>query len=467
MRQQLCRELRSRIQCGSLRPGWFLPASRGLARQLEICRNTVIAAYEQLLAEGYVETWPGVGTRVAAVPHSMVAQQPTRPIMAHSISRRGEAILARSRSWATSGRIALHPGYPELAKFPFSTWARLVSQSLRQPRHSLSGYHCAGGHPRLREAIAGYLRISRGVNCVAEQVIVTAGAQAALDLIARLFLDEGDIAWMEEPGYAGARNALLAAGARLVALPVGPYGWQLDAVDRPAPRLVFVTPSCQMPLGVVMATEQRLRLLAIAERYKAWIIEDDYDGEYRFRGQSVPAIQGFDRSGLVIYVGTFSKVLFPALRMGFLVAPPGLAAGFEGAVCITGQAAPLHLQEALANFILEGHFSTHLRRMRQLYAHRLHFFTELCEAELGRWVRVEDCVAGMQAITRFTRPFDDREVAALAFRLGVDVEPLSFSFSGSAEHGLRVGFAGFAERDTLTAVRGLREAFRRLERTRR
>jgi GntR family transcriptional regulator/MocR family aminotransferase len=316
----------------------------------------------------------------------------------------------------------------------------------------------------LREAIAEYLGVARGVDCRPEQIIVTTGAQSALDLVARILLDDGDIVWMEEPGYIGARSAFLGGGAQLAPVRVRRDGWVLQDSGLPPPRLIYVTPSCQWPRGTVMRMEERLQLLAIADLHNAWIIEDDYDGEYRFRGRPVPALRGLDASGHVIYVGTFGKTLFSSLRLGFLAVPYELANSFSRAISVTGQFAPLVLQLTVADFIREGHFATHLRRMRRLYARRQKQFVDLCAEHLARWISVTENDSGMQLLGRFVMPFDDGTVAAAALRHGVDVQPISINFHHDPpEHGLFLGFAGLEEKDVLPTILALRVTFRELE----
>ena len=461
MHRQLYAALRRQILEGRLRAGSRLPASRTLAQELGVGRNTVIAAYDSLLAEGYLEARSGSGTWVAELPQQEMAAAAQAASRVHPpLSARGRLMAAQGRHPTIPGQIAFHPGYPELATFPFSTWARLLARHARRAGEDLFGYHHVAGHPRLREAIADYLGISRGVECDPEQVLVVGGAQAALDLVARMLLDPGDVAWVEDPGYAGARSALACAGARIEPLPVGNGGWQLDDEGRPPPRLIFVTPSCQWPLGTVMRMEERLRLLALAERHDAWIVEDDYDSEYRFRGRPIPAMQGLDRAGRVIYVGTFAKTLFPSLRLGFVVAPRGLVEGLQRAINATGHFTPLLLQATLADFIREGYFSTHLKRMRRLYADRQRRFVALCRQHLGRWLRVAESEAGMQVIARLAPGLDDREVADAAMRHGVDLLPLSQQYHhGPPEHGLLLGYAGLNERQTVAGIKALQAAF--------
>jgi GntR family transcriptional regulator / MocR family aminotransferase len=302
------------------------------------------------------------------------------------------------------------------------------------------------------------------VNCRAEQVIVVTGAQAALDILARTLTDEGDVAWMEEPGYIGARTALLASGARLAPLRVSEEGWAIADATLPAPRLIYVTPSCQWPFGTTMRLEERLQLLAVAERHGAWIVEDDYDGEYRFRGKPVSAMQGLDRSDRVIYVGTFGKTLFSSLRLGFMVVPIELADAFEQAVNATGHFPPLILQATLADFIRGGYFATHLRRMRLLYASRQQQFIALCRAHLSDWMTVIENDSGIQLLGRFVQPLDDREVAKLAVSFGVSAQPISANyFVDSPLHGLLLGYAGLNERQSVAAMRGLRQTFEALD----
>jgi GntR family transcriptional regulator/MocR family aminotransferase len=344
--------------------------------------------------------------------------------------------------------------------FPFSTWARLLARNARRRDDDILAYQSFAGHWGLREAIAEYVAVARGVNCRPDQVIVVTGAQAALDLAARLLLDAGETAWLEEPGYLGARSALLSGGAELAPLRVHKGGWDLSDRSLPPPRMIYVTPSCQWPLGTIMEMDERLRLLAIAERYNAWIIEDDYDGEYRFRGRPVPALRALDLTQRVIYVGTFGKTLFSSLRIGFLIAPPGLAPAFERAVSVTGQFAPLLLQATLADFIREGYFATHLKRMRRLYARRQTEFLKLCRRELSPWMDVSENDAGMQILGWLKPPLNDHAVANAALRYGVDVQPVSINYlSDAPRQGLLLGFAGLGDREVVRAVNGLRSAF--------
>lgn len=459
--RQLYEILRTYILEGRIGAGTSLPATRTLAQQLGVGRNTVVAAYDQLLAEGYVEAQSGSGTRVALLLHSPIrsAKEPA-PADPPRLSRRGELMASRPQPPRSPGKLNLHPGFPESATFPFSTWARLLARNARRRGEDILAYQSFAGHWGLREAIAEYLAVARGVNCRPDQVIVVTGAQAALDLAARLLLDGGETVWLEEPGYLGARSALLGGGAELAPLRVHKGGWELGDPGLPPPRMIYVTPSCQWPLGTIMGMDDRLRLLAIAERHNAWIIEDDYDGEYRFRGKPVSALHGLDHTQRVIYVGTFGKTLFSSLRIGFLVAPPRLAPAFERAVSVTGQFAPLLLQATLADFIREGYFAKHLKRMRRLYVRRQTEFVKLCRRELSAWMDVSENDAGMQILGWLKPPLDDRAIASAALRHGVDVQPVSINYQCDApRQGLLLGFAGLGDREMVRAVNGLRSAF--------
>jgi GntR family transcriptional regulator/MocR family aminotransferase len=462
--RQIYVALRKYILDGRLAAEANLPGSRLMAQHLGISRNTVLAAYDQLLGEGYVAARSGSGTFV--VPR--LAQSPPAPRAAEAqfrLSRRGELIASQPQPCRTRGRICLYPGVPETRTFPFAVWSRLLARNGKRQDDDLLAIHSYCGHPALRQAIAEYVGVARGVECTADQVIVTTGAQAALDLIARILLDAGHDVWMEEPGYLGARSALLAGGARLWPLRVGPQGWSLEDPDLPPPHLVYVTPSCHWPLGSIMRMEERLRLLGLAERHKAWIVEDDYDGEYRFRGRPVPALRGLAHSDRVIYVGTFGKTMFPTLRLGFLVVPRELALPFDRAMSVTGQFAPSPLQAAVADFIRQGHFANHLRRMRRLYARRQQTFVALCQRHLARWLTIEENESGMQLLGRFAMPLDDREVTRLASAAGIDVQSVSINYhSDTPRHGLLFGYAALDEAEAARAVAALRDVFRDAER---
>jgi GntR family transcriptional regulator/MocR family aminotransferase len=465
--RQLYESLRTKILAGEMKANTRLPATRVLAQDLGVSRNTVLASYDALLAEGYLESRSGSGTWVTTLPpYAVSSHNSTARARPPSLSRRGMVMIEQPRDRTIPNRIAFHPGYPEIKSFPFATWARLLKRHARYAHEDLYGYHWIRGHPRLKVAIAEYLRISRSVECDPDQVIVVNGTQAALDILGRLLIDEGDICWMEEPGYLGAHNAIRSAGGRSVPLPVRSGEWLLDDPDRPAPRLIFVTPSCQWPLGHVMRMEERLRLLQIAERHDAWVIEDDYDSEYRFRGRPVPAMQGLDKSGRVIYLGTFAKTLFPSLRIGFIVVPPQLAERLKGVVSNTAHYPPLILQVALADFMSEGFFASHLRRMRRLYAERQKFFIEQCRRHLAEWLTIGESDAGMQLVSRLRPPLEDLTLWRQAQQEGVDFSPLSRQYVHlPPEQGAIFGYAGIDEEETRQGISALRTAFAKIGRS--
>ena len=461
---QLVGLLRQQIVRGRLPIGTRLPSSRALAQQLRVGRNTILEAYDQLLAEGYIEAEAGAGTWIAFKPSATQAAKFTPPIRPR-ISRRGELLARDPQPTRSPNKINLQPGFPETVMFPSETWSRLLSRNARQRGGDTIGYYDYAGHRALREAIAAYVGVARGVDCEPEQVIVVTGAQAALDLISRIVLDDGDPVWMEDPGYLGAHSALAASGAQLVPLRVNRSGWCLEDPNLLPPRAIYVTPSCQWPLGLSMGVNDRMRLLNLAEAHNAWLIEDDYDGEYRFRGQPVPALYGLDRSDRVIYVGTFGKVLFSSLRIGFLVVPNELSEACSRAVSVTGQFPPLLLQSTLAEFMQKGHFALHLKRMRRLYARRQSMLIDLCEDRLAPWISVSANDTGMQLLARLRPRWNDRAVAGAALRRGVDVQPVSINYRYQApEHGLLLGFAALDEKAMNAAVSGLEAAFGDLER---
>jgi GntR family transcriptional regulator/MocR family aminotransferase len=464
--RQIYTALRNHILEGRLGAHANLPGSRLLARHLGVGRNTVLSAYDQLLAEGYVEARSGSGTFVVPLLKRPRPLQREASAKRFKLSGRGDLIASQAQPCRTPGRLSVYPGVPETRTFPFPVWSRLLARVARRQDDDLVAIQNYSGNRWLRQTIAEYLGVARGVECTADQIIVVTGAQAALDLIARILMDEGDNVWMEEPGYLGARGALLAGGARLWPLRVSRQGWNLDDPDLPPPRLIYVTPSCHWPLGAIMRMDERLRLLNLAERHKAWIIEDDYDGEYRFRGRPAPALRGLTHSDRVIYVGTFGKTMFPTLRLGFLVVPRELSTSFDRAMSVTGQFAPALLQVAVADFIRQGHFANHLRRMRRLYARRQEYFLRLCRRHLAQWLRIEENDSGMQLLGQFTAPMTDGEVVETAARRGVDLQSVSINYYHDIpRHGILFGYAALNEQETLRTVMALRETFREIERS--
>jgi GntR family transcriptional regulator/MocR family aminotransferase len=458
LHRQLYGQLRALIEQRLLPSGTALPSTRALAADLGLGRNTVVAAYDQLSLEGFIVTNRSARPIVSDLPHVEAATRVVAPTDRSGLSARGRAMSGLPFHHGKPAVTAFHPGLPDADNFPFNTWSKLLTRRTKTARQELFGSYFITGYPPLCEAIARYLGASRGVICTADQIVVTNGAQSAFDILARTLTDPGDPVWMEEPGYYGAAAALLSAGARLHPLHVGESGWLLEPPPE-LPRVIFVTPSCHYPLGLTMPMEQRLNLVRLARQWNAWIVEDDYDSEYRFQGQPIPALQGLAPDSRVIFVGTFAKILFPAMRLGYMVVPAGLRDSFVAALSSTGQFGPLITQAALADFISEGHLNRHLRRMRRIYAERRSFFIEQFERHLGRSMTLHHTDSGIQLVGDFLAKCDDTEAARRAQAAGVNVSPLSLQYRGPAPRsGLLMGFAAADTRNTRRAMRQLAAA---------
>jgi GntR family transcriptional regulator/MocR family aminotransferase len=466
LHRQLYFALREAILTTRLAAGTRLPSSRLLARDLGVSRNTVLAAFEQLLAEGYIRGRVGAGSFVSerlpeehlhARAEAAVAMAASAPPPGPSARGRALAGLARH---AVRAR-AFTPGLPELAQFPFEDWARLLAKHWRDPPSSFLIGSDPLGWPPLRAALAAHLGAARAVRCTAAQVVIVSGAQQALDLAARVLVDPGDRVWVEEPGYQGLKGALLASGAALVPVPVDAEGLDVAAGRRLAPgaRMACVSPSWHYPLGLTMSLARRLELLGWAREADAFVLEDDYDSEYRYTGRPLAALQGLDADGRVIYVGTMSKVMFPGLRLGYMVVPAHLIDAFTAVRRITDTHPPMIAQPALAEFVAGGHLAQHIRRMRALYAERQDRFLALAAELLGPRLRVERAAAGMHLVGRLGPGVDDRAVATAAQARGIDVPALSSFFHerpGAA--GLLLGYAGLGEAETRRGLTALARA---------
>jgi GntR family transcriptional regulator/MocR family aminotransferase len=462
--RQIYDSLRDGITSGRLAPGAALPATRVLAQELAVSRNTTAAALAQLRAEGYLEVRPRSGTRVSPLlPDTLLAAprgragRPSAAVRHPALSRHGARLAALHPS-TTSARRPFRFGIPALDAFPWHLWARLTSRRLRHSAAALTGYDRATGFAPLREAIAGYVRAARGAVCASEQVIITSGAQQGLDLLARLLIDEGDQVWVENPGYPSARAAFAAVGARIVPIPLDAEGLDVRAGARHAPRvrLVYTTPSRQYPVGVTMSAARRFELLRWAARADAWVVEDDYDSEFRYVSRPLACLQGLDERGRVLYVGTFSKTLFPGLRLGYVIVPPALAGAFATARAVADWHSPAVEQAVLADFIREGHFARHIRRMRVLYQTRRDALLAALEALAPNSLEVTDAGAGMQLLGWLPRGVSDRHVAELALAAGLDVAPLSaFAIGPLARGGLVLGYTEFTPAVLQAAVRRL------------
>ncbi|GGX58639.1 MocR-like pyridoxine biosynthesis transcription factor PdxR [Saccharospirillum salsuginis] len=461
LQSQLYQALSERIFQGRLVPGDRLPASRRLARDLNIGRNTVLAVYDQLAAEGFIEQQPRRGVFVH--PQLPLLKRPETPRVTPAVSPPKPPAVTPPWLKGPDGPMTppdwnernapFTPGLPDLNAFPLRTWNRLLHH--QESRRSLMGYDGHQGFPPLRRAIADYLRSARGVRCEPEQVIVTQGAQQALSLIAALFLDRGDRVLMEDPGYRGSRYALHTAGVMLEPIPLKDEVLDLERLpDTTEAKLLYCTPTHQYPMGGILTASQRLRLLNWAVERDVWIIEDDYDSEFHFYQKPFAALQGLIDPAPVLYLGSFSKTLFPGLRLGYLVVPPHLVGAFTQLKRIqTGETSPL-LQAVTAEFIEEGHFHRHLRRMRQLYQHKWEHLQWLCEQYLeGLYTPIAQS-AGMHLVLE--RDVDDRAVAARMAEVGY--RPLALSEYGLGEsprRGLVVGFASADESELQTGIQRL------------
>lgn len=480
--RQLDDELRVAILGGRLSPGSRIPSSRSLAEDLGISRSTVLAAYDQLLAEGYLESREGSGTFVTAripdyLPRFGRRRAPVPPFQRppdaspslEELSDRGLA-LARAaddfRCLPVPPR-PFQPGLPSYRHFPYELWSRLGRRGTagrRAPAYELRG------HPALRTAIAEYLSTTRGVVCDADQVIVTTGAQQALAIAVQVFLAPGDHVWLEDPGYLSARHAFLAAGVQVDPIPVDEHGLDVEwaLAEAPGARLAYVSPSHQFPLGPAMSLSRRLTLLKWAEENGAWVIEDDYDSEYRFRGRPLKALQGLDGTGRVIYLGTFSNACFPVARVGYLVAPPTLVdtlvaarIAMEGRILMEGQP-PWEIQATLARFIQEGHLARYLRVLRSRLGESKNTLDEALTGRLGDILRVEPVDAGIHLVAWLPPTHDDRALSAALGEAGVRTFPLSGFYLGKRPRsGLIFGYGAFSPEEIIAAVDRLAEVVRR------
>lgn len=445
--RQLYQRFRESIADGRLRPGDRVPAVRALAAELNLARGTVEAAYQLLIGEGYLTARGAAGTIVTPQLASVGAptQRPPAAPATHQATHAGTSPLA------------LQMGLPALDAFPRKLWTRLAGRQLRQAGVEGLVYPDARGYAPLRAAIASYLGISRGINCHPEQVFVCAGYRACLDLISHTLMGPGATCWLEEPGYFMARNALLEAGAQLVPVPVDDQGLDVAQGIARAPEAGFavVTPTHQSPLGVSLSLPRRLALLDWANRQGSWIIEDDYDSEYRYQGKPLPALKSLDQQGRVLYTGTFSKVLFPGLRLAYLVVPAEQTPAFARQADRLHNHCP-HLQQAtVAAFLNEGHFARHLNKMRGLYARRRQWLVEALHQQVGGRLQIDPQAGGMHVVAGLGEG-DDVQIAQRAREVGIAVEPLSQWYLGDGgRQGLVMGFTNVvsAEQAVSVAVR--------------
>jgi GntR family transcriptional regulator/MocR family aminotransferase len=463
-------ELRAAILAGRLPSGARLPATRDLAGQYGLSRPTIVTAFEQLRSEGYVEGRVGSGTYVSKTLPDALLQAPRvnsaarAPIRTTRFSEYARRLPAFARADFRPVR-AFRANYPALDAFPTGLWAQVAARRLRRASVQLLGGGEALGYRPLREAVAEYLNTSRGVKCSAAQVLIISGVQQALDRAAHLLLNPGDPVWMEEPGYPGAAQAFEAIGARVCAVPVDEEGVNLEEGQRrwPDPRLVYVTPAHQFPMGMTMSLARRLSLLGWARRSGTVIFEDDYDSEYRYSGRPIPALQGLDNAGVVIFAGSFSDVLFPGLRLGYMVVPSAMVDIFASAESVSTHHPPLIDQAILCDFINEGHFARHVRRMRELYAERLEALARYGREELHELLEIPSVEAGLRTVAWLKRGLSAERAARAAAEHDVDVLPLSrYAWGRTNSRGLVLGFAAVGTKEIRRGVEQLAAAWRKL-----
>ena len=463
---QLATRLRDLILSGDLPPGTRLPASRTLASDQSVSRTTAVTAYEQLVSEGLILSRVGAGTFVSQDIQPSPAPAPT--VEVERLPRL--ASLSRDATEQFFPRLA-HPvtpmafvtGMPAFDAFPMAMWSRLSARYWRGARADLMSYPDAAGLPALRRAICRHLRANRGLVCDPGEVFVFAGAQDAFLQIAQLLLDPGDRVWMENPGPIGARNAFIARGATLVPVPVDKDGLDVATAMAKAPdaRLALVTPAHQHPLGHTMSRDRRFELLQAASRIGAWIVEDDYVGEFHYGRAPQPPLKALDSGARVIYVGTFSKALFPAIRLGYAIVPRSLAPIFERTLGAAAHGVSHAMQAIVAKFIDEGHFSAHLRRMRDLYRARRDTLLEESERHLSGLLDVRPTETGFHTIGVLPEGRDELVIAATAARAGLATAPLGgFSLEPLDRQGLTLGFSAIPSIEITRGVKRLATVLR-------
>ncbi|MEZ4517021.1 MAG: PLP-dependent aminotransferase family protein [Chloroflexota bacterium] len=450
--RQLYRNLRDRILTGDLLPGSRLPSSRTLSQQLGVARVTVTQAYDQLASEGFVESRSGSGTYVTQDLNKSDSRSKGMLPANQTLTAWGKLALNLGQDQAAgedAGRIEIDFGLgrPFAEDFPYDVWRRLLAQYLSTDDAVLSRYGSAAGFRPLREALAGYLNDVRGVRCTMDQVIIVSGAQQALDILARLLLQPGDHVLLESPGYPDARTIFQLHQAELLGLPVDDDGLPVDTI--PAEwdaKLVFVTPAHQFPRGGTMPLARRHKLIAWAAAHRAVIVEDDYDGDLRYDGFSQSALQGLDDQGRVVYLGTFSKVLFPALRLGYLVLPDWLVPPFVRAKDLVDRGAPTLTQAAMADFINEGHFERHIRRLRRLYGVKRAILVGELEKKLGKRVRYSPVEAGLHVLVYLEPGLEEAQAVHEAAVRGVRVYPgARFHLEHNPPASIILGFSGLRD----------------------
>ena len=441
--------------------GARLPSTRSLAEDLNVSRNTILTAFEQLLDEGYVAAQTGSGTFVnynqqedfgktkPSLINKANDKQLANPQVKHFLSKRGLSAINKLDSNAQSSTLQHHeiqpftPSEDDYSRFPLALWRRLLNRQLRTINPVLLDSSHDGGYLPLRKAIADYLRVSRAVNLDVEQVLITAGTQQSIDLCTRLLTDHDDIAWIENPCYWAAKRVLEVNGLKLHAVQVDGEGMAPNMHDyRVKPKLIYTTPSHQYPKGMVMSYGRRRLLLDYAENSHAWIIEDDYDSEFRFEGRPISSLQGMDTHGRVLYLGTFSKVMYPGIRLGYVVVPPQLVEDFKSGLYELQRPGQVVIQAAMADFMEEGHFTSHIRRLKQTYSERRRLLQMALAPIEQAGARLSPIDSGLHLVVEFDEKVDDVDIATQASKQGLRVYPLSnYCIGECREKGLIIGYA--------------------------
>lgn len=446
--------LRQAILRGQLKANSRLPGSRSMAQRLVLARNTVNAALDQLTSEGFLLR-TRQGSRVAVLPQPEIGEPMPQLSLPPRLARLPVPVARHSPS------LAFTPGTPAVNYFPLPLWRRLLDRVLREEGSRLLGYGDSAGEQPLREAIARHLALSRGIQCDASQVVITEGALEGLNLCTHLLSEAGDTAWLEDPGYFGARSAFLTAGLQLRGMPVDGEGICFPQGSATAPRLIFTSPSHQFPTGCLLSAARRLALLTFASRHGAWIIEDDYDSEFRTSGEPVPAMLGMVPHAPVVYLGTFSKTLFPSLRMGFMVLPAALSAVAQPAIRALLRGGHRTEQRALAHFIEDGHYARHLAAMRRLYRKRQLALREALTAELTLPHQILGGEGGMHLAVSIAG-IDDVQVVEQAARHQLTPGALSRFYLDpqAAQSGLVLGFGNTSASQFASGIRTLNRIMR-------
>jgi GntR family transcriptional regulator / MocR family aminotransferase len=449
LRQEVYLQLRDAIERGTFAAGSKLPPSRDHARALGVARNTVMWALPRLQAEGLVAAKVGDGTYVESTAIRVTAKAPLAVNATNSLSQRGRLIALSAQRWKPPVALPLpfQIGEPAVDEFPFALWQKLERQTPYAKRIALAHYLDPAGHGPLREAIAQWLLVSRGIRCDAQQVVITAGSQQAIDLIARLLLDPGDEVLLEDPGYPGLRDNFTAHGVQTRSVRVDAQGMCVEegAARWPQARMAVVTPTHQFPMGVRMSLARRVALLDWANAHRAWVVEDDYDGEFQYGAHRMPALCSMAKEARVLYVGTFSKSMHPGLRQGFVVLPVHLVDAFARARALSDRHAPGAVQDVLARFISEGHLLRHLRRMRDLYRSRQSVLIDAMHQATEGALQLPPSMQGMHLAHEVSHDVDDRAFSLKAAVAGVTLAPLSNYCMQARRRGWLFGYAGFNE----------------------